>query len=152
MYFIEMQFAFSISGKPAHRPVHPVTRITWYRYAVRWWWFRTGRFSLKFYINANGYVTIGRKKIKLTVSKQRKLPGKAGWVWFRWGNYYIYLRFDRRVMWVWLFTVNGACKKSWGGMKHFCGKSKAGKPRANKPGGKYVRENLLSVFYYEAFC
>ena len=113
---------------------HHVIRITWYRYAVRWWWFRIGRFSLKFYINANGYVTIGRKKIRLTASTQKKLPAKAGWVWFRWGNYYIYLRFDRRVMWVWLFTVNGACKKSWGGMKHFYGKTKAGKPKAGKPG------------------
>ena len=93
-------------------------KIKWFRLTKGNWNIRWGKLIFKFYSFGNGYIRIGRRKIKLIPSRNKKLPASAGWVYFRFGKHTYYLRFYGRNFHVLIF---GKCKHYYRGARGFCG-------------------------------
>ena len=118
-----------VKPKPGHGPHHHVIhhhiiKIGWFRYAVRWYWFRMGKLIVRFHINAKGIININGKNIKLQPSKAKGLPAAKGWVYFTFNRYVFYVRFDIKHKQIFLFMFGGKCKTTAYGIKHYCGKVK----------------------------
>ena len=101
-------------------------KITWIKYALGWWRFKFGKLKLSFYNVGNGYIKINGKNVKLNPGTNKKLPASQGYAWFRWGTFTYYLRFYKHFFYVYQF---GRCKKSYNGVKGFCGSSKITKDK-----------------------
>ena len=82
-----------------------------------------GKLKIRFYNFGNGYIRIGKLKIKLIPSTNKKLPATKGWVYFRFGKLIYYLNFKK----VFTVLIFGKCKKTILGLKGFCGKASANK-------------------------
>ena len=63
-----------------------------------------------------------RKMLDKDISASKKI-GHWHIIFFRWSNYYIYLRYDVRAkkLYWYYFTIRGGCRKSFHGLGHWCG-------------------------------
>merc|ERR1712072_789705 len=72
-----------------------------------------------FYSLGDGFIKIGRTKIRLTVSTNSGLPASQGYVYFRWGMFTYYLRFYDHRFYVYSFAR--VCKEVFNKVPGFCG-------------------------------
>ena len=103
--------------------------VKWLTQVVGWWNIRFGSTTTRLNIGTNGVININGNDIPLAVSKAQQFPGAEGWLTFKSGNYIHYFTYKPGYgMIMYRFSTkpgNGACAKTYHGMRYFCGQYEA---------------------------
>merc|ERR1712072_694117 len=93
------------------------------------WSIRLRGFSLLKFKFSNGWITIGRFRVKVQLSTAHAFPAALGWFRFKYGVWWYYIRAVGRGIQVYRFSVgrNRKCKGVFKGMRNFCGVSNGGR-------------------------